>query len=191
MIARFGILITVSALGTGTAVAHDDHDHASTTDNQGTPTAVAGTGNALVYLSVENTGTETEFLTGANTDVAESVSLHASGGDGDVMRMEPLKDGRGFEIGPGVTFELAPGGAHIMLENLRQDLRPGMTYQLRLEFPSGYLTVDVTVGREAPEGEPDRFGNLTISPAWSLPAPMLGDGTPTASPEAPPDEHHH
>jgi copper(I)-binding protein len=70
-----------------------------------------------------------------------------------------------------------------MLENLNHDLRPGTTFNVTLTFEvAGEIEIDVTVGGEAPDAEGSQLGDLRISPAWSLPAPRLGDATPAATP---------
>ena len=171
------------------ALAHDDHAEGYTA-GVATPEAspAVSTGTGIVYLSIVNTGTTPRLLVAAETDAAQDVSFHAAGGGGDVMRMTEQMGG--FPIGPGETITLEPGGAHLMLENLDHDLRPGSTFSIRLVFIGGsQMNVDVTVGAEAPDGDPDRLGELLIYPAWSLPAPRLGDG-PGGTPEATPHGGH-
>jgi copper(I)-binding protein len=184
-------LLMALTIGSGAAIAHDDHDHdhqETTSTAAGTPAVSTGTG--LVYLSITNTGSEADRLVGARADVADATSMHVNDGAGDVMQMTEVTGG--FAIEPGTTVELGPGGAHIMLENLTQDLRPGTTYEITLTFErAGDVTLVVTVGAEAPEDvEPVTAGDLEITAAWSLPAPMLGDATPPASPEGTPADHH-
>jgi periplasmic copper chaperone A len=184
------LLLSAFVAGSGAAIAHDDHDHQDTASTPaGTPAVSTGTG--LVYLSITNTGSEADRLVGARTEVSEATSMHANDGAGDVMQMTEVTGG--FPIEPGTTVKLGPGGSHIMLENLTQDLRPGTTYEITLTFErAGDVTLVVTVGAEAPEDvEPVNAGDLEITAAWSLPAPMLGDATPSASPEGTPADHHH
>ena len=181
------LLLMALTIGIGAAIAHEGHDTASTP--AGTP--AISTGTALVYLSITNTGSEADRLVSAHTEVASATSMHANDGAGNVMQMTELTGG--FPIEPGTTVELGPGGAHIMLENLTRDLRPGTTYEITLTFErAGDVTLVVTVGAEAPESvAPITAGDLEITAAWSLPAPMLGDATPSTSPESTPEEHHH
>lgn len=170
MAAMFTALLTVSG-----AVAHDE---------AGTP--AANTGNGLVYLTITNTGAETDTLVSASTDAAGRVTMHKSMMMGEMMHME--EEPGGFAIEPGTPLVLEQGGSHLMLENLRRDLRIGDTFEVTLRFErAGDVTIPVAVGVEAPEGDPIRAGDLELSPAWSLPAPMLGDATPESTPE----EHHH
>ncbi len=122
-------------------------------------------------LDVPGDGSRQHRPLGLEPDPAQIV-------DRVVMRMAE-QDG-GFMIEPGATLTLEPGGAHLMLENLNHDLRPGMTFTVRLTFVlAGELEIDVTVGAEAPDGDLHQLGDLLISPAWSLPAPSLGDATPS------------
>lgn len=171
------------------SLAQDDHaHHHETASATAEASPVASTGTGIVYFSIVNTGTTPRLLVAAETDAAQDISFHASGDGGDVMRM--TEQPGGFTIGPGETLTLEPGGAHIMLENLNHDLRPGTTFTIRLIFiDANWINVDVTVGAEAPDGEPNQLGELLISPAWSLPAPRLGDG-PGGTPEATPHDSH-
>lgn len=181
------LIIFVLAVVAGQAGAQEDHDHGSASVSlEGSP--VANTGTGIVYLSILNNGTTTDRLIAAHTDAAQDVSLHASGGGGDVMRMAEQPDG--FMIEPGDMLTLEPGGAHLMLENLNHDLRPSSTFAVVLTFEvAGEIEVQVAVGGEALDADPNRFGVLEISPAWSLPAPRLGDGPP-GTPEATPHDGH-
>jgi len=51
-----------------------------------------------------------------------------------------------LSIPPGGSLELRPGGLHLMLINLRRDLRPGDRFTLSLTFErAGRLAMDVPV----------------------------------------------
>ncbi len=167
------------------ALAQDDHAHHHEPDVAApvaSPAATTGTG--IVYLTVTNTGSAPDRLIAAETGAAQEVSFHASGGGGDVMQM--TEQPGGFTIEPGETLLLEPGGAHLMLKNLNHDLRPATTFKVTLSFEvAGDIELEVTVGGDAPEGDPSQLGELLIDPGWSLPAPRLGDG-PGGTPEATP-----
>jgi len=91
----------------------------------------AGTGNGAVYVTLRNTAPETDTLVSASSDVAESVEIHETIRDGDVMRMRPVAK---LEIPAGGTLTMKPGGQHIMLINLKRELRPGDAVRLMLTF---------------------------------------------------------
>jgi periplasmic copper chaperone A len=133
-------------------------------------------GAAAVYLTIENPTDTDDALVAASVagDVAASVELHETveGGGMDGMGEEPMEEGMGDdamgddapdegmgdapmmsmrEVGEiavpsGSTVELAPGGLHIMLLDLEEDLAVGDTFELTLQFQeAGDLTVTVEV----------------------------------------------
>jgi copper(I)-binding protein len=149
--------------------------------------AMGGTGAA--YFLIENAGSEADRLILAAADVADVVEIHEIADNNGVMEMRPLADG--LEIPAGETVALEPGGYHIMLIGLKDDLTAGMTFDLILTFEhAGEVVVPVTVQHEAPEGDAivsTELGDLTISGVWSRPAPAISmEGSPAASPQASP-----
>jgi periplasmic copper chaperone A len=127
-----------------TAGEDDHHHHAAAVP------APAGSGNVLMkdawtratpgaataaagYLTITNTGKESDVLLGASSDAADRVELHetATGSDG-VSTMRPLPDG--LTILPGETVELKPLGRHLMLLGLKAPLKEGQTLMLQLTF---------------------------------------------------------
>jgi len=107
--------------------------------------------NAAVYLVIQNATSEDETLLSASTELASSVELHmtmqAEGEDGSdeagVMRMMPQES---VSIPAGEIVEFMPGGLHIMLFELKQDLQIGDTFNLTLQFEyNREMVVEVTV----------------------------------------------
>jgi copper(I)-binding protein len=90
-----------------------------------------GTGNAALYVTLRNVGSDPDTLLGASSAAAEHVELHETIREGDVMRMRPVAK---LEIPAGATLEMKPGGRHIMLVNLKHDLRPGERVPVTLTF---------------------------------------------------------
>ena len=90
--------------------------------------------------------------------------------DNGVMKMRPVEGG--LEIKPGQTVKLDPGGYHVMLMGLKQQLKEGEHFKATLEFAkAGKVDVDFTIegmgamsiggthpmpGRHADEDEADR-----------------------------------
>jgi copper(I)-binding protein len=62
-------------------------------------------------------------LVAVSTPVAGVAEIHEMAMDGDVMRMRAMPGGLPLPAGKPVT--LAPGGYHIMLMDLKQQLSPG------------------------------------------------------------------
>lgn len=104
-----------------------------------------GQGNtSAVYMRLVNAGQETDRLVAARTDVAGVVEIHETRMEGEVMTMQHLPDG--LEIPAGETVELKPGGYHIMLIDLQQDLEVGDKFEIVLEFEmAGEQTVKAEV----------------------------------------------
>ena len=86
--------------------------------------------NSAAYVVIENEG-ESDRLTGVESPVAERAELHTHLMDGETMRMRPLE---AIDIPSGGNAALAPGGDHIMLFGLKQQLEAGTTIPLVLMF---------------------------------------------------------
>ena len=98
-------------------------------------------GNGAVYFVIQSP--EADEIVGVTSDVAESVEMHESRMTGDVMEMRQVGS---VPLGAGeqVTFE--PGGFHIMLIGLQQDLRNGEEFAIHLRFKNHEeLQVNVAV----------------------------------------------
>ena len=71
------------------------------------------------------------------------VETHIHIKDGDVVRMREVK---GYDIPANGVFELKPGGAHLMLVDLKRPLKEGEKVSLVLKFEkSGEVKVDFEV----------------------------------------------
>lgn len=69
-------------------------------------------------------------LVAARSPVAASVELHEMSMDRGVMRMRALPDG--LDLPAGKEVALAPGRYHLMLMDLKRQLRPGETVAVTL-----------------------------------------------------------
>jgi copper(I)-binding protein len=98
---------------------------------------------SAAYMVLENKGGE-DALVGVSGDVAEMVQVHRTIEKDGMMSMEEAKEG--MPVPANGKAELKPGGYHVMLINLKQDLKAGDTFKLTLKFKSGKeLAVDVPV----------------------------------------------
>lgn len=68
-------------------------------------------------------------LVSATSPVAGVVEIHEMAMDGNVMKMRAVP---GLDLPAGKPVELKPGGYHVMLMDLKQQLKPGETVPLTL-----------------------------------------------------------
>ena len=110
---------------------------------------VPQSGNGAVYFLLQNRSAFADELTGVSTNVAEAAEIHESRTAGDVMQMRQLQ---GISVHGKESIEFGPGGYHIMLVGLKQELKPGDEIQLTLHFKNQEdLSVNVPVQELAPE----------------------------------------
>ena len=103
---------------------------------------------AAGYMVLRNKGPSPDRLLGATTPAARKVETHVTMRDGDIMRMREVK---GYEIPAGGTFELKPGGPHLMFVDVRQPFREGESVPVTLRFErAGEKKVEFRVGRIGP-----------------------------------------
>jgi hypothetical protein len=68
-------------------------------------------------------------ITGVKSPVAKSAEIHSMSNEGGVMRMRKLEK---LELPAGQRVELKPDGNHIMLFDIKRQLRPGETVPITL-----------------------------------------------------------
>lgn len=84
------------------------------------------------YMLIRNDSAQPDRLLSASSAVAEAAEVHEMTMENDVMKMREVEGG--LVIPARGSVELAPGGYHIMLINLKQALTPGETVVLTLNF---------------------------------------------------------
>ncbi len=89
---------------------------------------------AAGYLVVENRGGESVELVAVATEAAEQTEIHVMEYKNDRMTMRRVE---GLQVPAGGEVALKPGGAHLMLMELRQPLRDGDEVELVLRFDDG------------------------------------------------------
>jgi periplasmic copper chaperone A len=106
---------------------------------------------AAGYMTIVNTAAQPDRLVGGVSAVAAKVETHVHIRDGEILRMREVQ---GYDIPAKGRFELRPGGAHLMLVDIRQPLKEGDSVPVTLEFErAGEVTVNFRVGRlTAPSG---------------------------------------
>ncbi|KYG99351.1 copper chaperone PCu(A)C [Bradyrhizobium sp. DOA1] len=107
------------------------------------------------YLTIENKGTATDRLVSVSADIAGKAEIHEMAMDNGVMKMRALD--KGVTIDPGKTVKLAPGGNHLMLQELKGPLKQGDKVPVTLQFEkAGKVAVSLDVqgvGAQAPGGD--------------------------------------
>lgn len=140
--AILGILATMILASLLTACT-DDAGADPTVDNAWARPGDSGD-NSAAYMDITNDGDADLTLVGVSGDVAGAVEVHESGADDEgMMQMEEIPE---LVIEAGETVSLEPGGYHIMMMDLEQDLAVGDTFQITLEFEEhDDVELDVTV----------------------------------------------
>ena len=105
---------------------------------------------AAGYLTVRNAGAA-DRLVSASSPAAERVETHVTLREGEISRMREVK---GYEVPAKGTLELKPGGAHLMLVNIKAPFREGASVPLTLRFEkAGEVKTELKV-RPLAGGEP-------------------------------------
>jgi len=98
---------------------------------------------AFMQLSAE----QDTRLIAARSPVAGVVELHEMVMDGDVMKMRQIP---GLDIVPGRVLDLKPGGFHVMLLDLKGQLRGGDVVPITLVFEDARTKKTFTQEVKAP-----------------------------------------
>ncbi|TAK50406.1 MAG: copper chaperone PCu(A)C [Betaproteobacteria bacterium] len=97
------------------------------------------------YVLIRNAGTAADRLVGASSPAAARVELHTHIREGEVMKMREV---RAFDVPARGSFELKPGGAHLMFMELKRPFKEGERVPVTLKFESaGELGAEFHVGR--------------------------------------------
>jgi periplasmic copper chaperone A len=114
-----------------------------TVENAWTRATPPGAKIAAGYMTIRNASSSADKLVGGSSPAAEKVETHVTMKDGDIARMREVK---GYNIPPNDAIELKPGGAHLMLVNVKAPLKEGDVVPLVLKFErSGEVKVDLHV----------------------------------------------
>ena len=131
--------------------------------------AMPGETSAL-YLHIANRAAAPVVILDVETAAARQVEFHETTLENDVAVMQKLDS---LVIAGGETLELRPGGKHIMLSHLTQDMAPGDQVAFRLILDSGG-PIDLTaVVHDMAMGDLEdevTVGQLVFSQIWLRPA---------------------
>ena len=116
----------------------------------------AASQNGVGYLTMVNLGLRADRLVGADSVVADKVSIHETRMVSALMTMRALDS---VDIPAGSTVSFAPGGRHLMLETLKRPLKYGQRIKVTLIFArAGKEVANFTVQRDPPAARPTGMG---------------------------------
>ncbi len=95
--------------------------------------AIKAQRNSAAFMTLHNNGPAVAVVA-AESPVAEIVELHTHVHDNGVMRMRKIDK---IELPAGGEVTLQPGGLHVMLLGLKQDLNEGERISVTLKFSDG------------------------------------------------------
>ena len=114
-----------------------------------TPGAVK---TSAAFMMLDNKGAA-DKLVSVSGDIAEAIQIHTMITDGTVMKMREIES---IDIPANGKAELKPGGFHVMLIGLKDGLKEGAKFPLKLKFEkAGEVTVQVTVEKPPVPGQAD------------------------------------
>ena len=117
-------LAALSAVAVATPVRADDVKAGDLVISQAWSRATPGGAKvAGGFLTIENKGTAPDKLVAVSAEIAGKAEVHEMAMDNGVMKMRPLD--KGLVIEPGKTVKLAPGGNHLMLQDLKSPFKEG------------------------------------------------------------------
>jgi periplasmic copper chaperone A len=103
------------------------------------------------FMLLKNAGAA-DRVVGATSPLAGRVEMHVTVREGDVMKMREVK---GFDVPAKGSFELKPGGAHLMLMDLKRPIKKGEKVPLTLKLEKGGELKVELVAAEAGARAPD------------------------------------
>ena len=93
-----------------------------------------GQPNSAAFMMLKNSAADEVALTSASSSVAKAVELHTHSHADGVMKMRKVEN---IPVAGNNMVELKPGGYHVMLIGLNQDMVKGETIDLQLNFSDG------------------------------------------------------
>ena len=110
-----------------------------------------GQPNSAVFMQISNDGADDRALLSAASGVADVVELHTHLMEDGMMKMRRVDQ---IDLPAGEMVTLAPGGLHVMLIGLKQQLQPGDDVPLTLTLDDGSeLSLTAPVRKVMPMGQ--------------------------------------
>lgn len=102
--------------------------------------------NTALYLDVTNLSSKDDELTDVSSNISNTVQIHETYKQGDNMGMRRVPS---VIIKGNGTFHFAPGGYHVMVIKLKEDLKQGDKKQFTLTFKhAGKVKVTAVVKKD-------------------------------------------
>ena len=118
-------------------------------------------GMTAVYGTLTNNSSQDVVLVGGATEIAGVVEVHEMSMIGGEMMMQEI-DG-GLVIPAGKSIVLEPGGNHLMLMMLTDDLEAGEEISVTFDFDGADdLTIDGIVAKPAEGGDEEYHSDLEM-----------------------------
>ena len=131
----FAALLAASAFAQDAKIGNITVDHPWA---RATPGAVK---NSAAFMVFDNKGAADKLIS-VTGDVAREIQIHSMITEAGVMKMREIK---ALDIPANGKAELKPGGFHVMLIGLKDGLKEGEKFPLKLKFEkAGELTGVVT-----------------------------------------------
>jgi periplasmic copper chaperone A len=97
------------------------------------------------YLVIRNGGGAADRLVSASSPASASIELHVHLNEGGVMKMREVA---GYDVPARGSFELKPGGAHLMFMAIKRPFKEGEKLPVTLKFEkAGEIRAEFHVGR--------------------------------------------
>lgn len=167
-----------SGSGSDTATSAEGSSEALKATDGWVKAATAADKMTAVFVNLENLTDEDVQITSATTDMSDKAELHEMVEKDGQMVMQETQDG--LSISPSGTLELKPGGYHIMVMNLQEDVVAGEKHEVTLTLSNGdviefdAVAKDFAGANESYQGNPSAGagdgGNGTHAPDMSTPA---------------------
>lgn len=139
------VVLLASALASA-AFAHDYKVGAITVDHPWARVTPGPVKNSAAFMAFDNKG-PADKLVSVSGDVAKEIQIHSMVTEAGVMKMREIK---ALEVPANGKAELKPGGYHIMLIGLKEGLKEGEKFPLKLKFEkAGEVTVTVIAEKAA------------------------------------------
>lgn len=87
--------------------------------------------NTALYFVVENKSDKADTLLSVESAIAKHIQMHETYMKGSAMGMREVKE---IPINSRTTFELKPGGYHVMVIDLKKTLKKGSSVGFILHF---------------------------------------------------------